>query len=379
MSSSTPQFEVYERIVRDILEAEIRRDCPGAQLDVFHNRTYRGKSGNKHQIDVSAEIRIAGMQFLILAECKLYSRKKVNNEEIQVLASRIEDIGAHKGLFVTSVGFQSGAVGFAKSKGIALFVKNDLDSTSWRIVLPGLLVLLLPRARAAAAGDSATRSYSNKTSETMHLQHHKRGLRPFDEGTFGILAISFRMHSEQVESRGEEWQEMIVSTLNAIFRELAFAEAKAKKLQISQVDIPLSHDNAREIGIKYNAHIVIWGDLTVKGLIPNITLVRLESKAAYLAGTDTKLRKDSPLFDSFGALTLPPLTDGPAILVSYLIGVKYFDEGISQGDKSKTSEAANYFTFALSKTPVDHIDNVPILVHRALKLVPMIWTETPSS
>lgn len=115
----------YEVLVRELLEARLRDDCPDAQLRVFHDKRYRGKSGHEHQIDVAAELELAEVRILILVECKHYSRK-VGIDDVMELATRIEDIGAHKGIIVTTVGFQEGAVRIAKAKGIALVTAHEL-------------------------------------------------------------------------------------------------------------------------------------------------------------------------------------------------------------------------------------------------------------
>jgi hypothetical protein len=74
MSSTTSgrEFEEYERLVQKILEEKIREEYPSTVIKVFHNRKYRGQSGQEHQIDVSAELTLAGCRVLILAECKKY-------------------------------------------------------------------------------------------------------------------------------------------------------------------------------------------------------------------------------------------------------------------------------------------------------------------
>lgn len=115
----------YELLVREILAARLKDDTRAIDFKVFHGKKYLGKSGHNHQIDVSAELKLAGIKILILVECKLYS-KKVGIDDILEFATRMDDIGAHKGIIVTTVGFQKGTAKIAKSKGIALVVACDL-------------------------------------------------------------------------------------------------------------------------------------------------------------------------------------------------------------------------------------------------------------
>jgi hypothetical protein len=121
----------YELLIRELLLARLSPDCPNGTLQVHHNKKYKGKSGHMHQIDVVAELELAGTSLIIPVECKCYSHK-VGIDEIMEFATRIEDIGAHKGIVVTTTGFQSGAVRFAKSKGIALVIAYDIK---WEMIL----------------------------------------------------------------------------------------------------------------------------------------------------------------------------------------------------------------------------------------------------
>jgi hypothetical protein len=52
-------------------------------------------------------------------ECKHY-KKKVPVDDVEEFHSKIDDIGAHKGIVITTVGFQVGAIKTAKARGIAL-------------------------------------------------------------------------------------------------------------------------------------------------------------------------------------------------------------------------------------------------------------------
>lgn len=85
------------------------------------HRHFRGKSGHNHQIDIAIEITIAGLDLLVLVECKCY-RRSVEVSDVLEFVTRLQDIGAHKGAMVTTVGFQEGAVLLAKAHRIALLI-----------------------------------------------------------------------------------------------------------------------------------------------------------------------------------------------------------------------------------------------------------------
>lgn len=106
----------YEGFVRETYDALVSKNLG----QVLASKRYRGKrSGHNHQIDVSIELEVAGLAILILVECKYYKRA-VEVSDILEFAQRIDDIGAHKGVLVSTVGFQKGAIKIASGHGIAL-------------------------------------------------------------------------------------------------------------------------------------------------------------------------------------------------------------------------------------------------------------------
>jgi hypothetical protein len=109
----------FERIVTDLLSAEVGKALRAGHSAIHHNVMMIGKSGHTHQIDIVAEMLVAGVQIIILVECKYYSRRVATNDVLE-FAARIDDVSAHKGIIVTSRGFQRGAALLAKAKGIAL-------------------------------------------------------------------------------------------------------------------------------------------------------------------------------------------------------------------------------------------------------------------
>jgi acyl carrier protein len=88
------------------------------------------KSGHLHEIDIVIETTVAQLDILILLECKHYSRT-VDVGDILTFASRIDDIGAHKGVMVSTKGFQEGTKKVARAHGIALVVTEPI----WQTIL----------------------------------------------------------------------------------------------------------------------------------------------------------------------------------------------------------------------------------------------------
>ena len=87
---------------------------------VHHQKVYTGRISKRDiKVDVSFNYSVAGADLLFLVECKCYNHP-VPVDEVEEFHSKIDDIGAHKGIMVTTVGFQDGAVKTAKGRGIAL-------------------------------------------------------------------------------------------------------------------------------------------------------------------------------------------------------------------------------------------------------------------
>jgi hypothetical protein len=91
---------------------------------VEHLRKFTGKTGEVYEIDLSYKFRVAEADYLTIVECKCWNHR-VGRQVINYFKSVVEDIGAHKGIVVTTVGFQEGAIGFAKKCGIALLKVTD--------------------------------------------------------------------------------------------------------------------------------------------------------------------------------------------------------------------------------------------------------------
>jgi hypothetical protein len=110
--------ERYENLVKELLTKAIASEFLAGK--VLHGRKIRGRrSGYDHQVDLSLEVDLAGTRLLVIVECKALTRP-VSVDDALEFASRIDDIGAHKGIMVSSSGFTAGAVTLAESRGIAL-------------------------------------------------------------------------------------------------------------------------------------------------------------------------------------------------------------------------------------------------------------------
>lgn len=76
-------------------------------------------SDGEYEIDVAARFKALGANFLVLIECK-HHKRKTERKDVQVLHSRLQSLGAQKGMIFSTAGFQTGAIQFAEQHGIAL-------------------------------------------------------------------------------------------------------------------------------------------------------------------------------------------------------------------------------------------------------------------
>lgn len=112
----------FEMRCRDILagyaESERLRN-----FRITHNKIIHAHDG-KYQIDIYAEFIAMGVQIRVLCECKRY-KNRVNRDKVAILHRKLDSIGAHKGILISTSDFQSGAIEYAKTHGIALIKAED--------------------------------------------------------------------------------------------------------------------------------------------------------------------------------------------------------------------------------------------------------------
>jgi len=82
------------------------------------------KNDEEYQIDVYAECTIINVKIKILVECK-HQKRPVERDEVILLNEKVRNLAAHKGILISTSGFQSGALERAKENGIALIQIMD--------------------------------------------------------------------------------------------------------------------------------------------------------------------------------------------------------------------------------------------------------------
>ncbi|MGH9782644.1 MAG: restriction endonuclease [Terriglobia bacterium] len=107
--------EQYEQEV----VAWLRASAQSLDSFVIRHRQELSGPGGDYEFDAVGKLTIlGGAGLIVLVECKRCSRP-VEREELLALWAKLQDVGAHKALMFATCGFQSGALDFARSRGIA--------------------------------------------------------------------------------------------------------------------------------------------------------------------------------------------------------------------------------------------------------------------
>ena len=99
-------------------------DHEGYPYTVEHLGRISGDGGT-YVIDVLFRFSIlGGVELVVLVECK-HQRRPVERQDLMVLESKLRSTSASKGILVSTSGFQSGAIEFARSRKIATVIAAD--------------------------------------------------------------------------------------------------------------------------------------------------------------------------------------------------------------------------------------------------------------
>jgi hypothetical protein len=184
-------------------------------------------------------------------------------------------------------------------------------------------------------------------------------LEPFKRGVFGILVSAFKGTTQDQKAKGNQMQGTIVSTLNARFAELGIQPAEARGIPSKLSSELNSHRDAMKIGKEYGASMVIWGDITIAGVIPNITILGPIREFSMIINPETTLLKDTLTHISLSEsreIRLPALTQEPTTIVCFATAFKYYSE-------NKLEKALEFFKAALPDNPTKYIDSAPIFFY----------------
>ena len=83
----------------------------------------------KHDIDVLVRFKKFGLETTWVIECK-YWKSRVPKEKVEALKFIVDDVGADRGILISTVGFQSGAFQVANNSNITLTTLDLLKETA---------------------------------------------------------------------------------------------------------------------------------------------------------------------------------------------------------------------------------------------------------
>ncbi len=132
----------YERFVRDVVEALLR--AQGLEtVKVEHDIPVQGIS-RSHQVDVYWEYRLGGVLHRVVINCKRYGGT-VEVTDVLTMKGVIDDMPGARGVVVTTVGYQKGAVDYATTHGIGLKIIREPLNEDYGDRLRAIHFVLQPR------------------------------------------------------------------------------------------------------------------------------------------------------------------------------------------------------------------------------------------
>jgi hypothetical protein len=87
-------------------------------------------NGVTHKVDVSARIRVVGIDVTWIVECKQWKRR-VTMVHVSALKDIVNDLAADRGLMMSELGFQAGAIKLATAKNITLSNLTNLRANAF--------------------------------------------------------------------------------------------------------------------------------------------------------------------------------------------------------------------------------------------------------
>lgn len=186
----TSASDDYEQFTQRVIESLVG-------VDVYQGCIYTGRVSKRQiKVDVSFNYTIAqGANVLFIVECKC-STYAVPVDDVEEFHSKLDDIGAHKGIIVTTVGFQKGAIKTAKGRGIALALLTTERQ-------PGELRYVVHAARTTRSGQASSEFWQGNLRGP--LDNYDGGYRFESIGQFlGLLCLDAA--EEQRQQRVAAWE-----------------------------------------------------------------------------------------------------------------------------------------------------------------------------
>ena len=214
------------------------------ELIVEHNVRERGKSGRWRQTDVKVTLKTKLHTYITLIECKRW-KNKVDGDRVDVLAAKIEDLNASKGVIITTIRYEKGAELYAKHKNIDIFVVRELTEEEWGF--PGRIieiVLQFFEGKVEKISFPTAKSdplISSSTEIKLNVEYTREG--PLDDRLY-LCSIKDVSQGPHVLTLISDYSQKIIKSIsNKVQIIEGFKEAKL--LIISNVELDLSNSEFR--------------------------------------------------------------------------------------------------------------------------------------
>lgn len=253
----------YERLTQEIYQALNDSEDVKA-IDVKHNVKMEGKSGCNHQIDVYWEFEMMGETHKVAIECKNFKTHPVSVGRVRDFFGVLHDIGNIKGIFVTKVGYQSGAKKYADYYGISLKeirfpIDDDWEGRIKEISLKvSAFSIHIKERKVNLDMDWIFDNTSYKEGDTMQISAMNNELNIIDEN--GNFIMNFL---ELEDSLPREYKEEF---------DLKYSKTFTNGFLQSDMEIPLkikSIDYVYDV-IEYNHESLLDGEQIAKAILKDV-------------------------------------------------------------------------------------------------------------
>lgn len=119
-----PKWKKFEKLVSAVHVAR----SEGAKV-TYDDKIVGKRSGRERQIDISIRFEHSFYTYFVVIECKDY-KSAVPISDVEAFKTKLEDVGADKGVIVSSNNFQKGAIETAKAHNIELFTLEE-EHSNW--------------------------------------------------------------------------------------------------------------------------------------------------------------------------------------------------------------------------------------------------------
>lgn len=95
----------------------------------------RGRSGAYHEVDIVAESGEDVLERLLVVKAKDYHEDPfLRLDEVLGFWAQVEDVGADRGIIVTTCGMEKSTIEFASYYGIRIIEGRDFEELRWKAV-----------------------------------------------------------------------------------------------------------------------------------------------------------------------------------------------------------------------------------------------------